>query len=185
MKKYSLYIFILWFFCFLSSCSTTVEPKTNKDYLIGGWRIDEVSTVKKGTNTVIKTWFKRGITQQVNWLGDASLSDQNRQFYIDIQDYEAYYRKDGKCSSTFPSFAFIAYPYSWLNETTLKTNQYGIFGLSDVEIENIKVDSKSLVFRMADDNLYNVSMMYVLANVINDYYDPAKIDMVFTFKRIL
>jgi hypothetical protein len=185
MKKYTLYIFLLWFLGFLSSCSTTIEPKTNKDYLIGGWRIDEVSTVKKGTNTILKTWFKRGITKQSNWLGDASSSEEYKQFYIDIQDYEAYYRKDGKCSFMNTPFSIIAIPYSWLSETTLKTNQFGVFGNSYLEIENVKVDTKSLVFRMMDENVDNVSMVYAFDKVFNDYNDSAKIDMIFTFKRIL
>lgn len=170
---------------FLSSCSTTVEPKTNKDYLIGGWRIDEVSTVKKGTSTILKTWFKRGVTKPSNWLGDASLSEEHEQFYIDIQDYEAYYRKDGKCSFNYINYGFIAFPYSWLTETTLKTNLFGVFGNSDMEIENVKVDVKSLVFKMTDENIDNVSMVYALDKVFNDYSDPAKIDMIITFKRIL
>ncbi len=185
MKKYTLYISLLWFLGFLSGCSTTVEPKTNKDYLLGGWRIDEVSTVKKGTSTILKTWFKRGVTKPENWLGDASLSKEYQQNYFDVRDYEAYYRKDGKCSFNYINYGFIASPYSWLTETTLKTNLFGVFGSGDMEIENVKVDSKSLVFRMTEDNIDNVGMAYALDKVSNDYADPAKIDMIFSFKRIL
>jgi hypothetical protein len=185
MKKYTLYTFLLWFLGFLSGCSTTVEPKTNKDYLLGGWRIDEVSTVKKGTSTILKTWFKRGVTKPENWLGDASLSEEYQQLYFDVRDYEAYYRKDGKCSFNYINYGFIAFPYSWLTETTLKTNLFGVFGNNDMEIENVKVDSISLVFRMTDDNIDNVSISYIIYNYVNGYSDPAKIDMVITFKRIL